>query len=454
MTEEHKIQNRVERNLMTMCASNPVLIGMCVGVVTEHHFLSNVHSVIWSVIIEMYKAKEHIEILTIHSRIKSKSIDIPLKLLITATNQTPDYSDNENRQVAAYADILIKALHKTELRSMCNQVIDTLGDGDDIEDALGTLKRTYDRMIGNGPGRNHTPFSSLVEETIEDAKKMSKGVDTIKLQKTNIKSLDARIKGLGPGEVFVVAARPGAGKTEFVCLLAYESAVVRKEPILILNYEIKEKKVAHRILKYQYDFSNSDLRSGKIEESVVEKMEKDIEFRASPIYIIDANGVKVEELSALIRKYRTKCGVKLVAIDYLQLMKSKDRHLKGEEMVSALSHGVKAAAMENDVPIILLAQLNRATDARPQKRPQLEDLKGSGAIEADADMVGLIWSPGKVNVPDLNEDQKKAFVLFMAKFRDGGKKDVELEWNSQGQLKDPKNNTDGTEEYTDEDLPF
>jgi replicative DNA helicase len=402
----------------------------------------------------MYKQQKSIDPISLFDDMKSKGLN-PSMRAIAAITTLSQGRHNDNKELKTYTDIIIKGHNESQLKKFCRQTLESIDDGTDIQVLLKRFKKSYDMMVGNGPGLNHIPVSELMSQTIETAKMMAKGVDVSTLQKTNIKSIDKVVKGLAGGEVFVLAARPGVGKTELTCKIVYETSVVRKDPVLVVNLEMQPIKLLQRTLKYEYDFSDSDLRSGRIDEGLIAKLELDSMFNNSPVYILNANGINVEDLSELMRKYVTKYGVKLVIIDYLQLLGTKER-LTGEERINTLSRGVKGASMENNVPTLLLAQLNRSTDARPKKKPQIEDLKGSSGIEADADIVGLLWSQGKVNMPNLTEIENKEFWIIIAKFRDGATKDILLNWTDEGKLTDPHTEleTDGTESIEDDELPF
>ncbi len=237
-----------------------------------------------------------------------------------------------------------------------------------------------------------TPIASIVKDSFKQIEKNYERKELITGLATGFKDLDKITAGLQPSDLIIIAGRPSMGKTSFCLNIAEHIALHEKEPVAIFSLEMAREQLVSRLLCSEARIDSSRLRSGFIDE--VEWMRlTDAAGRLSdsPIFIDDMAQVSVFEMRAKTRRLKASKGLGLVIVDYLQLMKGVGKIESREREISEISRSLKAMAKELNVPVIALSQLNRGVEARQDKRPMLADLRESGAIEQDADIVGFIY---------------------------------------------------------------
>ena len=250
--------------------------------------------------------------------------------------------------------------------------------------------------------------------------------------------LDSMTSGLQGGEMFVIAARPSMGKTSLAMNIVEFIAVDSNSPCAVFSLEMSATMLVRRLLVSRARLSMSDLTRGLLNRAQQESLARATrDLQKAQIFIDDTPGLDVMELRAKARRLKKQYGIKMIAIDYLQLLTSGSRRAKDNRQIeiAEISAGIKGLAKELDVPIIVLAQLNRAVESRKGQRPVLSDLRESGSIEQDADMVGLLtrtdYAGAKMEADDEKEqdpESKGDALLILAKNRNGPTDDVPLKF--------------------------
>jgi len=250
--------------------------------------------------------------------------------------------------------------------------------------------------------------------------------------------LDSMTSGLQGGEMFVIAARPSMGKTSLAMNIVEFIAVDSNSPCAVFSLEMSATMLVRRLLVSRARLSMSDLTRGLLNRAQQESLARATrDLQKAQIFIDDTPGLDVMELRAKARRLKKQFGIKMIAIDYLQLLTSGSRRAKDNRQIeiAEISAGIKGLAKELDVPIIVLAQLNRAVESRKGQRPVLSDLRESGSIEQDADMVGLLtrtdYAGAKMEADDEKEqdpESKGDALLIIAKNRNGPTDDVPLKF--------------------------
>ncbi len=252
---------------------------------------------------------------------------------------------------------------------------------------------------------------------------------------TGYGKLDKLSSGLQGGEMFVIAARPSMGKTSLAMNIVEHIAVDLDTPCAVFSLEMSAAMLVRRLLVSRATLSMQDLSRGVLTRTQTDALTKAVkDLQRSQIFIDETPGLDVMELRAKARRLKKQYGIKMIAIDYLQLLTSGSRRAKDNRQIeiAEISAGLKGLAKELDVPILVLAQLNRSVEQRKGQRPVLSDLRESGSIEQDADMVGLLtradYAGGKMEVEDEEKEEAKKgqAVLIMAKNRNGPTGDVHL----------------------------
>ena len=243
---------------------------------------------------------------------------------------------------------------------------------------------------------------------------------------TGFYDLDYKTSGLQSSDLILIAARPSMGKTAFVLNLAQNIAIKNKVPTAIFSLEMSKDQLVNRILSMESKVDSQMIRTGNLNTGDWEKLiESAGVISDAPLFIDDTPGITISELRSKCRKYKLEKGLGLVIIDYLQLMNGNRRTESRQQEISDISRALKSLARELDVPVIALSQLSRACEQRPDHRPMLSDLRESGAIEQDADVVMFIYRDDYYNK---DTEKKNISEIIIAKQRNGPIGTVELVW--------------------------
>ncbi|MBO4558268.1 MAG: replicative DNA helicase [Bacteroidales bacterium] len=298
-----------------------------------------------------------------------------------------------------------------------------------VDDLLQTAEQNIFELADRNMRKDTSRVSSVITRAIDEIQESQKRTDGLSGVPSGYVGIDQITYGWQPSDLIILAARPSVGKTAFVLTMARNMAVDHNIPVALFSLEMSETQLVKRIL-----VGETGLESGKIwgakkfrEEDWSTLNERIVRLSRAPLWIDDTSGISIYEFRAKARRLVHTHGVKLIIIDYLQLMTGPPE-LRGmrEQEVSAISRSLKGIAKDLNVPIIALSQLNRAVETRGgNKRPQLSDLRESGAIEQDADIVMFIHRPEVVGVegPDVYPGYTE---LIIAKHRNGETKDVEM----------------------------
>ena len=253
---------------------------------------------------------------------------------------------------------------------------------------------------------------------------------------TGFTKLDRLTSGWQPSDLVIIAARPGMGKTSFVLALARNAAIDFQKPVAIFSLEMSGVQLVQRIIALEGEIDSHKMRNGKLEDYEWTQLNHTIEkLSEAPIFIDDTPGINIFELRAKCRRLKKQHDIQMVIIDYLQLMSgtSENKNTNREQEISNISRSLKGLAKELNVPVIALSQLSRAVETRGgDKKPQLSDLRESGAIEQDADMVSFIYRPEYYEITESPDGRslKEVAEIIIAKNRHGPTETVELRWVS------------------------
>jgi len=309
-------------------------------------------------------------------------------------------------------------------------------DGIDVLDLLNYSESAIFQLAEGNIKSETVKISQVINTAIERIEEASKREDNLSGIPSGFTRMDRITSGWQPSDLVIIAARPSMGKTAFVLSMARNMTVNHKIPIAIFSLEMSVLQLVNRLIAAETELPSEKLRSGRLEEFEWQQLEMKIKsLNDAPLFIDDTPAITLFELRAKCRRLKTQNDIQMIIIDYLQLM-SGTPETKGnrEQEVSTISRGLKAIAKELDVPIIALSQLNRSVEMRSgDKRPQLSDLRESGAIEQDADLVIFIHRPEKYGITEDAEGNstKGLAELIIAKHRNGAIADVQLKFREE-----------------------
>ena len=344
---------------------------------------------------------------------------------------------SESVPTVAHSDFYFKIIHdKAILRKIIHETTNIAEDAfNDIENIDDFIDQTEKTMLSISKDRNAGEFvdvRSILKDVTKRLNMLQKNDGNISGVKTNFIDLDKMTSGFQKGDLIILAARPAMGKTAFALNIAHNAAEKSKEPVAIFSLEMPKEQLVQRIICSMGGIEGSTMRTGEVLRNNANKYYAAVE-RVSHcnLFIDDTPGIKINEIVAKCRKLKQdEKGLKLIIIDYLQLISgnSNNRESRQQE-VSDISRQLKMLARELEVPVIALSQLSRSVEQRPNKRPMMSDLRESGAIEQDADIVTFLYREdyyAKNN--DKNEDVKETGLteVIIAKHRNGATGEVNL----------------------------
>jgi len=381
---------------------------------------------IYEAILNLYNKSEPIDIITLKSELISTGKFEAVggyEYIALLPDKVPLVSNAEKYMRIVEEKSILRKLIKASNDLMAlgyeqNEEIDTI-----MEQAE---KKIFDIMQGKNQ-RGYSSLKDILVDTFAEIEKLYNQKEPITGIPTGFVDLDYKTAGLHKSDLVLIAARPAMGKSAFALNIASHAAIHAKVPVVIFNLEMSKSQLVNRILCSEAMVDSNKIRTGKIEENDWVKLATALgPLSEAPIYIDDTPGITVTEIRAKCRKLKLEKNIGLIVIDYLQLIQgSGKRNSSREQEISEISRSLKILAKELDVPVIALSQLSRAAEQRADHRPMLSDLRESGAIEQDADIVMFLYRDDYYN-PD--SEKKNIAEVIMAKHRAGSTGTVELLW--------------------------
>ena len=397
-----------------------------IEVLKPEDFYRDDNKYIYEAIINLYNKAEPIDIITVKSELISMGkfeVVGGFEYLGILPDKVPLVSN-----AGRYIKIVEEKSLLRQLIKASNDLIELgYAQNEDVEMVMEQAeKKIFDIM----QGKNQKGFSAIKDVLIEsfsEIEKLYNQKEPITGVPTGFADLDYKTAGLHNSDLVLVAARPAMGKSAFALNIASYAAVNAKIPVAIFNLEMSKSQLVNRMLCSEAMVDSNKIRTGKIEEDDWVKLATALgPLSEAPIYIDDTAGISIAEIRAKCRKLKMEKNIGLIVIDYLQLIQgSGKRNASREQEISEISRSLKILAKELDVPVIALSQLSRAAEQRQDHRPMLSDLRESGAIEQDADIVMFLYRDDYYN-PDT--EKKNIAEVILAKHRAGSTGTVELLW--------------------------
>ena len=399
-------------------------------------FYKTAHQYIFNAIYQLFHDSQPIDLLTVSSALRKDG-----KLEIVGGEF---YLVQLSQRVASsahiefHARIILQKFIQRSLIRISNEIIETAyKDSTDVFDLLDEAEsKLYDVTQGNIK-RSSQSAQNLVIEAKTRIEEISKreGLSGVS---TGFQKLDKLTSGWQPSDLIVIAARPGMGKTALTLSMARDIAVTKEIPVAFFSLEMSSVQLITRLISAETGLSSEKLRTGKLADHEWQQLNvKVTDLEKAPLFIDDTPSLSIFDLRAKARRLASQNGIKLIIVDYLQLMTAGSSSKVGnrEQEISTISRNLKALAKELDVPVIALSQLSRAVETRGgTKRPMLSDLRESGAIEQDADIVSFIYRPEYYNIDEWDDDEHSPSEgqaeLIVAKHRNGGLDNIRLKFIS------------------------
>ncbi len=387
------------------------------------------HRVIYDAICELYLNSKPVDIITVSDLLESRNklTDVGgLSYVSTLPDQAPLIAN-----AGHYADLVRqKSILRRLMTAMDEITALCLEDGQEADLMLDiAAKRIYDIR----ENRDVTGFESIKDimgRTVNELASIARGKAREHLVQTGFRSLDRSLGGLRPGSLVIIAARPGMGKSALALNIAQKAATLYRVPAAVFSLEMSKEEIGNRMLSGQSQINSRVLNTGDLRPDDWDKISRALPFLyAAPIYIDDRSGTSVMEMMSKCRQLKLENKLGLVIIDYLQLMSASGsgRTESRQQEISEISRSLKIMAKELNVPVIALSQLSRACEARQDKKPLLSDLRDSGAIEQDADVVMFLFREHYYDTDHQPLEVEDAEVII-AKNRQGETGSIHLSW--------------------------
>ena len=385
------------------------------------------NKLIYSAMLNLYNRAEPIDLITVKAELESMGkfdqvggieylAELPEKVPTTA---------NANKYIKIVEDkATLRKLIKT-----ANEIIELGYDPtEEVEDIMEGAEKKIFNLMQDKNQKGYTPIKDILVESFNNLEELYNRKQHITGVPTGFIDLDYRTAGLHGSEFILIAARPAMGKSAFVLNIAANAALKADVPVVIFSLEMSKDQMVNRILCSEAMVDSNKVRTGKLEEEDWAKLAEKIgPLSEANIYIDDTPGISIMEIRARCRKLKMEKNIGLVIIDYLQLVQGSSKRALGsrEQEIAEISRSLKILAKELDVPVIALSQLSRAVEQRPDHRPMLSDLRESGSIEQDADIVMFLYRDDYYN----KESEKKDIAeVIIAKQRSGSTGTVDLGW--------------------------
>ena len=393
---------------------------------TKEDFYYGQYGILFENMVELFKEGKAVDIVTLKNKLEENNVPDE----VISISAIADIMDAVPTSVNAkhYAEIVADKSVLRKTIKLCEEVEkDCYLDSEGVDALLERAESGVFNLIKERNGSNSfVPIDRVVMNVIDQIEAASRQNTRVTGVPTGFIDLDNMLTGLHGSEFILVAARPAMGKTAFVLNIAHHVAVRKKIPTVIFNLEMSKEQLVTRMIAMDSLVDSQKIQTGQLAEDDWDQVLASSEnIAAAPLFIEDTSALTISELRSKCRRLKSKNNLGLIIIDYLQLMSTTGKVESRQQFVSDMSRSLKMLARELDVPIIALSQLNRDVDRRPDHKPVLADLRESGSIEQDADVVMFIYRDDYYN-PDT--DKKGISEIIIAKQRKGATGSVDLVW--------------------------
>ena len=393
--------------------------------ITGEDFYNRVYGVLFDAMVELENVGRPVDPVTLQNKLREKNLppEVSGMEYIQELLDAVPISANIREYVRIVQE---KATLRRLLHAAGEVTEDCYRTDMDLEEVLDNSEKRIFDIVQNRNVEELTPIRKIVENGIDRIEQASRTKGNVTGLATGFLDLDYKTAGFQKADLIIVAARPSMGKTAFALNIAQHMALKNNQTVMLFSLEMSKEQFVNRIFSLQSNVDAQKLRTGQLNtDEWVRLTESATEIGQSKLVIDDSVGITVPQMRSKCRKVKMTQGLDIVFVDYLQLIEGSGKYDSEQQKISQISRGLKALAREMQIPVVALSQLSRKVEERPNKRPQLSDLRESGAIEQDADVVMFIYREDYYK-PDT--DRKGIADIIIAKQRNGPVGDVELVW--------------------------
>ncbi|MCR5341880.1 MULTISPECIES: replicative DNA helicase [unclassified Butyrivibrio] len=433
MPEENVIQRTMpnsleaEQSVVGAMIIDKDAIQIASEIITGDDFYNRQLGMLFEAMVELHKEGTPVDGITLQNHLKEKNAPpqvYDMNYILGMAEAVPTSAN-----VKFYAEIVHEKSKLRELIHSCGDIINNCyNDNMDLQDLMTDTEKEIFRITQLRNSGEFVPISEVVMNALNKIEQASKMQGTVTGLSTGFTDLDYRTAGFQPSDLILIAARPSMGKTAFVLNIAQHMAFHQDKTVAVFSLEMSKEQLVNRLMSMESHVDSQHIRTGNMTDMDWENLIESADLIGrSHLIIDDTPGISIQELQSKCRKFKMEHNLHIIMIDYLQLMSGSGKRSSEsrQQEVSEISRSLKALARELNVPVVALSQLSRAVESRPDHRPMMSDLRESGAIEQDADMVMFIYRDDYYNK---DTDRKGVSEIIIAKQRNGPIGTVELAW--------------------------
>ena len=393
--------------------------------ITAEDFYNKQYGILFDTMVELNDEGKPVDLVTLQDRLKEKDVPPEVSSLEFVRDLITAVPTSAN--IKYYAGIVAEKSTLRKLIRLNEEIANTCYAGkESLEIILEETEKKIFEVVQKRNTGDFVPIRQVVMNAMDKIEKAAKNKGAVTGISTGFVDLDYRTAGMQPSDLVLIAARPSMGKTAFVLNIAEHVAFRQNKTVAIFSLEMSKEQLVNRLFSLESKVDSQHIRTGQLSDQEWEKLiESAGVIGKSNLIIDDTPGISIAELRSKCRKYKLEHNLSMIIIDYLQLMSGSGRTDSRQQEISDISRSLKAVARELSVPVLALSQLSRAVEQRPDHRPMLSDLRESGAIEQDADVVMFIYRDDYYNH---DTDKKDVAEIIIAKQRNGPIGTIELAW--------------------------
>src|SRR3989344_615411 len=407
-----------EKSVLGACLLDRDAVVEVVEFLRPEHFYEDKHGKIFGAIMDLYQEREPVDVVAVGERLKkAKSLTEVggQGYLAELVNGVPTAA-----HAAHYGGLVKDHYTKRQLISAAGQISEMAFDaGADVRQILDNAEQKVFSLAQQHLKQVFVPVKDILSKSFDRLDELHKAAGSLRGVPTGFSELDDTLAGMQESNLLILAARPGVGKTALALNIAQNTALKYKMPVGFFSLEISREELMDRLLVSKAEIDAWKMKTGQLSEDEFSQLSEAMgEMYEAPLFIDDTPGASILEMRTKARRLQAEHGLKMVVVDYLQLARPGRNLDNRVQEVSEISQGLKNLARELKVPVLALSQLSRQVEARGVKKPQLADLRESGAIEQDADVVMFMWLE--------NDEDLENMTLDVAKHRNGPLRSIKL----------------------------
>lgn len=388
------------------------VFGNVLEILKTTDFYKDSHRLIYEAMIDLFEKNEPLDLLTVGSLLRDKNKIEQIGGTVYLASLTAIVPVTAN--ISSYAKIIRE---KSILRKLISVNTDIAArcfeEQNDVDILVDEAEQAIFDIAGTKSDQNFTPIKSIVPKAFATVEQLYKRKELITGVPTGYTEIDKMTAGLQPADLIILAARPSMGKTSFAMNIAQNAALEEKIGVAVFSLEMSKEQLVMRLLSSVGRIDSQRIRTGKLRSEDWPKLTRAVGMLSeAPMYIDDTPAISVLEMRAKLRRLAAQHDIGLVVVDYLQLMRGRATTENRTQEISEISRSLKALAKEHNIPVIALSQLNRGLESRTDKRPMMADLRESGAIEQDADVICFIYRDEVYNKSEDNPEQGIAEIII------------------------------------------